>query len=49
MSGSTKDKAKLVAVGLYPVGVCGAEFGAYLRKQFEEYGRMIREANIKAE
>jgi tripartite-type tricarboxylate transporter receptor subunit TctC len=42
-------KAKLFAQGLYPVGMCGADFGAYLRKQFDEYGRIIREANIKAE
>jgi tripartite-type tricarboxylate transporter receptor subunit TctC len=42
-------KAKLVAIGLYPVGTCGADFGAYLRKQFDEYGRIVREANIKAE
>jgi tripartite-type tricarboxylate transporter receptor subunit TctC len=41
--------AKLVMQGLYPVGMCGAEFGAYLRKQYDEYGRIIREANIKAE
>jgi len=42
-------KSKLVAQGLYPVGTCGAEFGAYLRKQYDEYGRIIREANIKGE
>jgi tripartite-type tricarboxylate transporter receptor subunit TctC len=42
-------KAKLVARGLYPVGICGAEFGAFLRKEYDEYGRVIREANIKAE
>jgi tripartite-type tricarboxylate transporter receptor subunit TctC len=42
-------KAKLVVPGLYPVGTCGAEFAAYLRKQYDEYGRIIREANIKAE
>ena len=41
--------AKLVIQGLYPVGMCGAEFGAYLRKQHDEYSRVIREANIKAE
>jgi tripartite-type tricarboxylate transporter receptor subunit TctC len=42
-------KAKLIAQGMYPVGMCGTDFGAYLRKQYEEYGRAIREANIKAE
>jgi tripartite-type tricarboxylate transporter receptor subunit TctC len=42
-------RSKMVAVGLYPAGVCGAEFGALIRKQYEEYGRLIRVANIKAE
>jgi tripartite-type tricarboxylate transporter receptor subunit TctC len=40
-------KAKFAALGLLPVGTCGADFGAYLRKQYEEYGRLIRELNIK--
>jgi tripartite-type tricarboxylate transporter receptor subunit TctC len=42
-------KPKLINLGLYPVGLCGADFGAYIRKQFDEYGRVIRDANIKAE
>ncbi len=42
-------KAKLVTQGLYPAGTCGADFAALLRKQYDEYGRVIREANIKAE
>jgi tripartite-type tricarboxylate transporter receptor subunit TctC len=42
-------KPKLVNLGLYPVGMCNAEFGAHIHKQFDEYGRIIRDANIKAE
>jgi tripartite-type tricarboxylate transporter receptor subunit TctC len=42
-------KSKLVAQGFAPVGTCGADFAAILRRQFDEYGRVIREANIKAE
>ena len=42
-------KAKLLVQGFYPVGMCGADFGVFLRKQHDEYGRIIREANIKAE
>jgi tripartite-type tricarboxylate transporter receptor subunit TctC len=42
-------KAKLIALGLKPVGMCGPDFATLLRKQYAEYGRMIREANIKAE
>ena len=29
--------------------MCGTDFSAYIRKQYEEYGRVIREANIKVE
>jgi tripartite-type tricarboxylate transporter receptor subunit TctC len=42
-------KAKLVAEGFSLVGLCGADFVALLRKQYDDYGRVIREANIKAE
>jgi len=42
-------KAKLLSQGLYPVGVCGAEFAAFIRSQHEAYGQIIREANIKAQ
>jgi tripartite-type tricarboxylate transporter receptor subunit TctC len=42
-------KSKLVAQGFAPVGMCGPDFAALLRRQFDEYGRVIREANIKAE
>lgn len=42
-------KEKLLVQGLYPVGTCGADFGDYLRKQYEIDARIIREANIKVE
>jgi tripartite-type tricarboxylate transporter receptor subunit TctC len=41
--------AKLVVQGQIPDVLCGADFGAYRRKQHDEYARVIREANIKAE
>jgi tripartite-type tricarboxylate transporter receptor subunit TctC len=40
-------KTKLVNLRLTPVGSCGADFAAFLRKQNDEYGRAIHEANIK--
>jgi len=40
-------KAKLVANGIHPALTCGAQYGAYLRQQYDEYGRAIREANIR--
>jgi tripartite-type tricarboxylate transporter receptor subunit TctC len=42
-------KAQLAVLGLYPVGMCGADFGALLLKQYDDFGRAIRESNIKAE
>ena len=42
-------KEKLEPLGLYPTKMCGADFAAYLREQNEDFGRIIREANIKAE
>jgi tripartite-type tricarboxylate transporter receptor subunit TctC len=42
-------KAKLVIQGLFPVGTCGTDFSAIIRKQYEEYGRVIHDADIKAE
>ena len=42
-------RQKLNNLGLYPVGTCLDDFAAYIRRQFDDYGRIIREANIKAE
>jgi tripartite-type tricarboxylate transporter receptor subunit TctC len=42
-------ETKLNAQGFIPVGSCGADFAALLRKQYDHYGRVIRDANIKAE
>jgi tripartite-type tricarboxylate transporter receptor subunit TctC len=42
-------KEKLLVQELYPVGTCGADFAAYLRQHYDEYGRAIRDSNIKAE
>jgi tripartite-type tricarboxylate transporter receptor subunit TctC len=42
-------KAKLALQELYPVGACGADAAAFLRKQYDDYGRALREANFKLE
>jgi tripartite-type tricarboxylate transporter receptor subunit TctC len=42
-------RAKLALGGLHPTALCGADFAAFLRKQYDEYGRVIREANMKAD
>ncbi len=41
--------AKLAAQDSYAVHVCGADFAAFIRKQYEETGRIIRESNFKAQ
>jgi tripartite-type tricarboxylate transporter receptor subunit TctC len=41
--------ARLVALKLYPVGRCGADFAAHLRSQYDQYARVIRESNIKGD
>jgi tripartite-type tricarboxylate transporter receptor subunit TctC len=41
--------AKLAPLGLLPAGVCGADFAALLRKQYNDFGRVVRETNMKAE
>lgn len=42
-------KAKLAAQGLRPVGVCGDQFRDQVRRQYDTFGRVIREAGIKVE
>jgi tripartite-type tricarboxylate transporter receptor subunit TctC len=42
-------QAKLATQGFATVGKCGAGFGALLRKQYDDYGRIIRQANIRVE
>jgi tripartite-type tricarboxylate transporter receptor subunit TctC len=42
-------RSKLALQGLFPVGTCGMDFAAYLRKQYEQYGRDIRESNVRTE
>jgi tripartite-type tricarboxylate transporter receptor subunit TctC len=40
-------KAKLVAAGLRPVGMCGADFDHFLHQQHDDYGRVIGQGNKK--
>jgi len=44
---SPEIRSRLVPQGITPVGMCGAGFGIYLRKQFDDYGRVIRQSNMK--
>jgi tripartite-type tricarboxylate transporter receptor subunit TctC len=40
-------REKLAAIGLEPVGNSPAEFAAIVRKDYEKWGKVIRDANIK--
>jgi tripartite-type tricarboxylate transporter receptor subunit TctC len=42
-------RAKLLAQQFVPVGQCGADYADFLQRQNDEYGRVIREAGIKAD
>jgi len=42
-------RPKLKSLGLFTVGKCGAAFAAELRRRFDDYGRAIRESNIRSE
>jgi tripartite-type tricarboxylate transporter receptor subunit TctC len=42
-------KAKLIALGFFPSGKCGTSFAEFLRKQSDDYGRVIREAHIRVD
>jgi tripartite-type tricarboxylate transporter receptor subunit TctC len=42
-------KAKLNELGFFPAGICGQDFAALLRKQYEDYGRVIRSANMRTD
>jgi hypothetical protein len=44
-----RSESKAGYAGLYPMNECGAEFAAFMRKEYENWGRVIREANIKVE
>lgn len=43
---SSEFRAKIVRLGLYPVG-CDKDFRAHIRQQYDDYGRVIREDNLK--
>jgi tripartite-type tricarboxylate transporter receptor subunit TctC len=42
-------EVKLAAQGFSSVGMCGGEFRALLRKQYDDYGHIIRDTNMRAE
>jgi tripartite-type tricarboxylate transporter receptor subunit TctC len=44
---SSQIEKKFAALGFFAGGECGANFGAILRSQYEDYGRIIREISFK--
>jgi tripartite-type tricarboxylate transporter receptor subunit TctC len=47
--GAPEVKAKLALQALYPDQRCGSAFATHIRRQSDEYARMIHELNIKGE
>jgi tripartite-type tricarboxylate transporter receptor subunit TctC len=41
--------SRLKILGLFPTLQCGPDFGAHIKRQYEDYGRVIRDANIKVQ
>jgi tripartite-type tricarboxylate transporter receptor subunit TctC len=46
---SSQIEKKFAALGFFAGGECGANFGAILRKQYEDYGRIIHDVSFKRE
>jgi len=46
---SPKIEARFAALGFFPGGECGADFAAVLRRDYADFGRVIRDADIKLE
>jgi hypothetical protein len=46
---SPEVKQKLEPLGLYPTPMCGPEFATYFQSRFDEFGRLLREVNLKME
>jgi tripartite-type tricarboxylate transporter receptor subunit TctC len=42
-------RTKLKALAATPVGLCGADFAAYLREAHERTARIVKAANMKAD
>jgi hypothetical protein len=40
-------KEKLAALGLGPSVLCGSDYRASLKRQYEQFGKAIRDSNIK--
>lgn len=40
---------KLAVAGLYPMAICGADFAALVRRDYDDFGRVVHEAKISAQ
>ena len=47
--GTPELREKFAALGIIPKGQCGAEYGAFVRKQSDTFARTIEAAHIKAD
>jgi len=47
--GDPKVVAALAKTGVYPHAMTPAEFGAYIKREYDTWGKVVRDANIKAQ
>ena len=47
--GAPRIKEKFAALGFFAGGECGPAFSAIIRKEYDDYGRIIHDANFKME
>jgi tripartite-type tricarboxylate transporter receptor subunit TctC len=46
---SKEIRTKFVSYGYFPAGACGADYAAILRKDYDDYGKIIQETGMKME
>ena len=44
-----ESKAKLATQYLYTEKMCGDQFGTFIRQRHDEYGKQVRDANLKVQ
>jgi len=47
--GAPRIQEKFAALGFFAGGECGPQFSAILRKEYDDYGRIVHDANFKME
>jgi tripartite-type tricarboxylate transporter receptor subunit TctC len=46
---SKETRTKFIGHGYFPAGACGADYAAILRRDYDDYGKIIEETGMKLE